>query len=650
MIGDGRNGLGRRVLILAPIGRDAALTRTVLENAGFDCYVSRDGLSLCRDVEQGAGCVLVAEEAITNGLRHTLARIIASQPPWSDLPVVVLTRPESTSGVVPAALETLGNVTLLDRPVRVATLVSAVRVALRARERQFELRDRFESKELLASIVMSSDDAIISKSLDGIILTWNAGAERLFGYAADEVIGKPITIIVPPERLQEERMIIQRLRRGERLEHFETQRLTRDGRYIDISATISPIRSASNRIIAASSVARDVTTQKKAEQALRDADRRKDEFLATLAHELRNPLAPIHSSLQVLALRGTHDPQLQSVQAMLERQVNHMIRLVDDLLEVSRITRGKIVLRTELVDLAATIHSALESSRPLIDAARHRLVMQLPDEPLQLLADPVRMAQVFTNLLNNAAKYTPEGGTIWLAARREGDEAVVTIRDTGIGILPEMLPRIFEIFTQVDISHRRSQTGLGIGLTLVRSLVEMHGGTVSARSEGAGRGSEFTIRLPLALNQVRQEQPAAAARPPVGDLSVLVVDDNRDAADSLGTLLRAMGARATVVHDGGAALERLETLHPDLVLLDLGMPGLDGYEVAQRIRQQPRNDDITLVALTGWGQEEDRRRSRAAGFDHHLIKPADATQLHNLMSSVWLGQRGLPINSGSHFH
>jgi len=379
----------------------------------------------------------------------------------------------------------------------------------------------------------------------------------------------------------------------------------------------------------------DVTELIKSQEALREADRRKDEFLATLAHELRNPLAPIRNSLQILRLSGSTESATEQVYEMMERQVNQMVRLVDDLLEISRITRGQIELRKERVSLATVIQSAVEVSKPLIEDAHHDLVITLPPEPLMFEADPVRLEQIVSNLLNNAAKYTNPGGRIWLAAQRESDHVVISVRDSGIGILPKMLPLIFEMFTQIEHSTSRTQGGLGIGLTLVRSLVEMHGGTVEARSEGPGKGSEFIVRLPLGENG-RSEIVRDSMRH-FGQLSskrVLVVDDNRDAANSLGKLLNLAGAEARAVYNGFAALELLPTYQPGVLLVDIGMPDMDGYELARRVRRLPDCGDLTLIALTGWGQAEDRQRSQAAGFDFHLTKPADFETLQRLLDSL----------------
>jgi signal transduction histidine kinase len=374
-------------------------------------------------------------------------------------------------------------------------------------------------------------------------------------------------------------------------------------------------------------------------EQLAEMDRRKDEFLATLAHELRNPLAPLRNSLQLLRMSG--GPGGAQIHEMMERQINHMVRLIDDLLEISRITRGKIELHKEHVDLATVVHNAVETSRPLLDAARHHLTITLPSEPLLLEADSVRLAQVFTNLLNNAAKYTEEAGQIVLTARREGDEAVVSVRDNGLGIPAAMLPRVFEMFAQVDRTLKRAQGGLGIGLTLARTLVQMHGGSISVQSGGPDQGSEFTVRLPLTAKQPPGSESLRGSSQPRTQLSpqrVLVVDDNRDAADSLSMVLRFLGADTRVVYDGLSALEILRTYRPAVVLMDIGMPGIDGHEVARRVRQEPEGRGVVLVALTGWGQEEDRRRSKAAGFDHHLVKPVHADALQALLTTHNVGQ------------
>jgi PAS domain S-box-containing protein len=363
------------------------------------------------------------------------------------------------------------------------------------------------------------------------------------------------------------------------------------------------------------------------------SDRRKDEFLAMLAHELRNPLAPVRSGLQVLRLAGTEPGVLAAELPAMERQVAQMVRLIEDLIDVSRINHGKVELRRQEVELAAVVGLAVETSRPQIEAGGHLLELTLPEEPLWLDADPTRLAQVLANLLNNAAKYSDDGGRITLSASAEGGEAVVRVRDTGIGIPPEVLPRVFDMFAQGGGAAARTPGGLGVGLTLVRQLVELHGGRVEGHSRGRGTGSEFVVRLPLAEGRAEEvgscPSPLAPRR-----LKVLVVDDNADAANSLAAYLRLTGHAARAAYSGAAGLEAAAAEPPDVVLLDLGMPGLDGYAVAARLRRSPATAGATLVALTGWGAEEDRRRTREAGFDAHLVKPVDPVELSDLLGRL----------------
>lgn len=372
----------------------------------------------------------------------------------------------------------------------------------------------------------------------------------------------------------------------------------------------------------------DITDRKLTEQALQEADRRKDVFLATLAHELRNPLAPISNVVQLLRYADGHRRADKLIE-MMERQVRQIVRLVDDLLEVSRISGGKIRLDKERVALAEIVHDAVETSAPLIEQAGHSLDIALPERPVILEADRVRLAQVLANILNNAAKYTPSGGHIWLTARLEDCDVLISVRDDGIGIEPAQLPRIFDLFTQLGRASEPDQKGLGVGLSMARSLVEMHGGVVTAQSAGQGTGAELTVRLPLPA-QDKPDQDAAnggAGAVPLAGQRILVVDDNRDAADSLSLLLEAFGAEVRVAYDGRAALAMLESFRAQTVLLDLGMPGMDGYEVAQQIRRRTPLRSVRIAALTGWGQEADRSRTRTCGFDFHLTKPVDLEAL-----------------------
>ncbi|WP_238397628.1 hybrid sensor histidine kinase/response regulator [Anatilimnocola aggregata] len=371
---------------------------------------------------------------------------------------------------------------------------------------------------------------------------------------------------------------------------------------------------------------------------LREADRRKDEFLAMLAHELRNPLAPLSNSLHTLRLCEELSPAAHHVREIMERQVQHMVRLVDDLLEVSRITRGKIVLRKEPVELLTALGSAVEASRPLIEAARHQLHIDLPGYPLCVEGDAVRLSQVITNLLNNAAKYTEEGGQIWLAARREGDSAIISVRDAGLGISAEMLPKIFDMFSQVDRTTRRAQGGLGIGLTLAKSLVQMHGGTIEATSAGVGQGSEFLVRLPLALRSLPViHSPSVVSnelREALPRRRILVIDDTRAAVYTMGRLLETMGQHVRTASSGKEALLHVEREPFDVIISDIGMPEMDGYELAAKLRKHPKACHVVLVALTGYGQDSDKLQAREAGFDYHLVKPASFDALRDLLAAL----------------
>ncbi len=650
-----------------------------------------------------------------------------------------------------------------------------------------------EANAKLAAIVESSDDAIVSKNLDGIITSWNRGAERMFGYTAQEAVGQPVTMLMPPERVDEEPGILARIRRGENIDHYETIRRRKDGTLLTISLTVSPIFGPHGNVVGASKIARDITRRKQAEERLRllseaaaiilyapdpnalmrtlcakigptigadiclnylvndagdglrlascvgvpeeavlprlafgealcgtvalhrqpvvahvqqsgdseaqayrslgvrayagfpllsgnlllgtlafasrskdefapgerefldtichylavayerlrlveklrQADRKKDEFLATLAHELRNPLAPIRTGLQLLEMMGSKAEPVVQARTMMARQVGQLVRLVEDLMDLTRISRGRIELKKQPVELAAVVESAVETSRPLIEEMGHELTVTLPTQPITVSADLTRLAQVFGNLLTNAAKYTDRGGHIWLTAERQGSDVVVAVKDTGIGIAAEKLPGIFEMFSQVEGALSRSQGGLGIGLCLVKQLVQMHGGSIEAESEGPGRGSRFVVRLPVAVEQ----QDAGTSNDngeavTTSKLRILVVDDNRDAAESLAMLLKIMGNNVRTASDGEKGVQAAGEFRPHVVLLDIGLPRLNGFEACRLIRQQAGSQHTVLIAVTGWGAEEDRRQSREAGFDYHMVKPVDPTALMKLLADL----------------
>jgi signal transduction histidine kinase/CheY-like chemotaxis protein len=521
----------QRVLLLLGTARDTKLTCELLEQNGIACHPCSNAAQLRAEIDAGAGVVLVAEECLDQGAQDALMRVLDQQPAWSDLPILVLARAGADSIAVGNAVALLGNVTLLERPLRVAGLVSVVRTALRARYRQSQIQANLQTLE---------------EARDAEVL----------------------------------------------------------------------------------------------------AARRKDEFLAMLAHELRNPLAPIRTALFVLGMDDSNADRRQTLREMMERQVDHLVRLVDDLLESSRLSRGKIQLQREPIDLKDALLRAIELSRPQIDAAGCTLELHLPPEPLPIDADPIRIAQVFGNLLNNAARYGRPRGTIQLHACATGDgQALARVVDDGIGIDPETLPHIFELFTQGKREAHQAQGGLGIGLALVRSLVEQHAGRVSADSAGRGMGAEFSVWLPLSpLASSPSVEPAALPtnRDAVDGIRVLVVDDNEDAANALAMLLHSQRIPYRVAHDGPSALAVADSFSPGVVLLDIGMPGMDGYEVARRLRGDPEHAHALLVALTGWSYAQDHARSRAAGFDHHLRKPADIDQLMALLASAAPGHGGEP--------
>jgi PAS domain S-box-containing protein len=489
----------------------------------------------------------------------------------------------------------------------------------------------------LQFIADTSAAGIAHCSADGRFLFVNKAYAARFGQTPEQLIGRPVLEVLGEEAYETIRPFIERALAGESLQ-FETSINYKLAGWYYMHCAYTPEIDEQGRVVGWVAVTTDISDRYRLEQALREADRRKDEFLATLAHELRNPLAPIRNAIQILRLEGPPDLRLQWARDVIDRQVGQLTRIVEDLLDVSRITRGRIELRRERVELAAIVERALETSRPLLEAAQHRLTVDPCEESsessLYVEADLTRMAQVVSNLLNNAAKYTRPGGHIQLSTGREDGFAVIRVRDDGVGIPWEMLRRVFDLFIQVDTSLERAQGGLGIGLTIAKSLVEMHGGTIEAASEGPGRGSEFAIRLPLAPEKALPLEPGDAKEDGCvsAGLRILVVDDNADSAESLAVWLRLMGHETRTAHNGPEALDAAPAYRPDVIFLDIGMPGMSGYEVARRLRERPETSETSIVAMTGWGQEEDRRRSKEAGFDHHLVKPLEPESLTDLLA------------------
>jgi PAS domain S-box-containing protein len=714
------------------------------------------------------------------------------------------------------------SVTLLRQEGGVATQFIGMIEDITERKLAEELQAR------LAAVVEFSDDAIITKTLDGIISSWNPGAHRIFGYSAAEAIGKPVTMLIPDRQLDEEPTILDRLRRGERIDHYETTRRRKDGEIVNVSLTVSPLKDGSGKIVGASKIARDITRQKhaervlreqanvlallettgkaigskldlekvlqtvtdvatqlsgakfgaffynvtnehgesfllytlsgapreafakfglprntpifhatftgqgvvrsnditldprygtmaphfgmpeghlpvrsylavsvvartgevigglffghpdpgvfseaserlivgvasqaavamdnarlyeaaqreiqnreRAEEALRETDRRKDEFLATLAHELRNPLAPIRQATMIGQSPSATEEAKRWSHEVISRQVRHMSLLLDDLLDVSRITRGTLALRVEMTELSTIVDAAVEQARPLIDSKHHELSRHLPSAPVRFAGDPLRLAQILSNLLTNAAKYTDPGGRIRLDAAVSDAEVTIKVTDTGVGLASDAIPAVFTMFSQVKGSEDRSEGGLGIGLALAKGLMGLHGGTIEAASPGVGRGSEFTLRFPrrTVAEPEASHSPTEDTRRARPVRRVLIADDNSDAAESLAMLIHLDGHEVTVGSNGIQALELIDRFRPDVALLDIGMPGLDGYEVARRIRANPRYAGIVLAAVTGWGQESDKARAREAGFDLHFTKPIEPEKLLELLRASTL--------------
>ena len=511
-----------------------------------------------------------------------------------------------------------------------------------------EDRKRLEAdQKKLIWLADNTTDFIGMCDLEGVPFYANLAALRKVGLDSTEEVGQMniITDLIFPEdqdRIANE-FFPSVLEKGNgRIEvRFRHQKT---GEAVWMLFSVTTLTDAEGRPTGFATISQDITERRQMENNLRqlaadlsEADRRKDEFLATLAHELRNPLAPIRNGLEVMKVADPNSETVERVQAMMERQIVHMVRLVDDLLDMSRISRGKIDLHRERVELSSIIDQAIETSCPLIDLAGHELTVTQPPQPIYINADLVRLAQVVSNLLTNASKYSEPGGQIWLTVELQGSDVIVSVKDTGIGISPDMLPHIFDLFTQADGASVRSQGGLGIGLTLVKQLVEMHGGSVRALSRGPDQGSKFVVRLPILIEQpglARSEQTDSELPPSETRRRILIVDDNEDAAWSLELLFQSYGDETQRASDGLAAITAAAAFQPDIVLLDIGLPKLNGYEVARQIREQSWGKDMLLVALTGWGQQEDRRKSSEAGFDAHMVKPIEHTALTQLLAEL----------------
>ncbi len=498
-----------------------------------------------------------------------------------------------------------------------------------------------QSENRYRSLFDSAPMALFVCDLNAVIQYFNNRAAVLWGRepvcGVDKYCGSVNLWLVDGTLLpHEESPVAEVLRTGVPAYNVEVYIERPDGSRLPVLVNFAALKDAHGNVTGSIISFVDITERKRSEEALKESERRKNEFLAMLAHELRNPLAPIRNALQILRLPGGTAQTAQLASEVLERQVGQMVRLVDDLLDVNRISRGTIALRRERIELEAAVNHAVEAVRPLCTSMDHELTVTLPSKPIFVNGDSIRLAQVVGNLLNNACKFTDKGGCIGLDVERESGHAVIRVRDSGIGIAADQLPHILDMFMQVDTSLDRSVSGLGIGLTLVKNLVRLHDGAMEVHSAGLGHGTEVTVRLPILVD-------APSPRPPVPILDdpkvttarrVLVVDDNRDSADSLAMWLQMTGNETHTAHDGVEAVEAAATFRPDLVLLDIGLPKLNGYEACRQIRQQPWAKSMTLVALTGWGQEEDRRKCTAAGFNAHMVKPVDHAVLTKLLASL----------------
>ena len=535
----------------------------------------------------------------------------------------------------------------LTEPIEPAELIAQVRALLRVRRAEGALR---ESEERFRQMAENIDDVFWMLDPSSMQLLYVSPAyRRLWGDAAHEPTptGRHWANHIYPQDEAAVEAAYRALATGVAYE-IEYRIARPDGEIRWAVERGFPVRDARGHIYRLAGIVNDISERKANEIMLRDADRRKDEFLAMLAHELRNPLAPIRNAIELLdPSRSPSQQSFEAMRAVIGRQVKHLSRLVDDLLDVARITQGKITLRQELVGLAAALEAAIETVRPALNRKGHTLTTDLPDEPLFVVGDGVRIAQVLGNILSNAAKYTPHGGDIHIEVREAGEDVLISVRDNGVGIAAETIPHIFDLFVQSEISLERSEGGLGIGLPLARTLVELHGGRIEAFSAGLGRGSEFVVRLPLTRLADAGLVPSAAPEAVPFDgaqaLRVLLVDDSVDAALALSLVLQSDGYDVRVAHEATTALELAAHFKPQIVLLDLGLPGMDGFQLAQEMRRRPDTADALLIAVTGYGQATDRQRSREAGFDHHLVKPVSVEEIQNAIASRFpAAQRNAP--------
>jgi signal transduction histidine kinase/ActR/RegA family two-component response regulator len=636
----------RKVLVLPPTRRDGDVTRALLKDVGLDCDIVGNARMLASQLNTSIAAVVLTDAAVADPGLSSVIDALDHQPQWSDMPVILLSKPEMRLPADKRRFGKLTNLTVLDRPTSGRALVSAVEAAIRGRARQYQIRDQLNSlQEADAALRESAERMALGVQVAGLALAevdyamqevhLSAEAVELFGVgdrARTLSRAEFLEAVHPDDREEVSRRLLRPAdSAGSDPAAIDYRVIWPDGRVKWVSqrhhVVLNGLR---DRQVRALIVALDATERK-------NADRRKDEFLATLAHELRNPLAPIRTGLQALARPGGEGAAGTVIRAIMERQLSQMVRLIDDLLEVSRISSGKVVLQRTRVDLRAVAELAIEASQPFIAAGQHDFTAELPLGPVWVDGDASRLSQIIINVLNNAAKYTAEGGKLRISLSSDETHAIVRVQDNGVGIPPEMLNEVFDMFTQVNRTLDRSQGGLGIGLSLVRRLTEMHGGTVTAESEGHGHGSAFTVRIPLMAMVESPAESHQAANPEQSKrpgLRVLVVDDIPDVADVLKMLLDLEGFETRVAYSGAVALESAREFRPDVVICDIGLPEMDGHEIARRLRRDPDIAPATLIAMTGWGAEGEVRRTRESGFDFHLVKPVDANALLELLSHM----------------
>jgi PAS domain S-box-containing protein len=629
----------------------------VLNELGQDVFRAGSGEEALRNVRDFDFAVILLDVQMRHLDGFETARLIRARERSRRTPIIFLTAYESPEFPVAKAYA-LGAVDYLVKPLMPEVVRGKVAAFVELFADKQEAGRQSDQFRLL--VQGTTDYAIFMLDPRGRVITWNAGAERIKGYRAPEIIGQHFSRFYPQDAL-DRGWPAEELRRAEAEGHFEDEgwRVRKDGSRFWANVVITALRDDAGRLRGFSKVTRDLTERKRGEEILQrahddleskvvertrelsaanaqlaDAARRKDQFLAMLAHELRNPLAPVLNALHILRLSEADRQTIDQVRGMIERQIRHLTRLVDDLLDVSRLTRGLVQVRREPLDLAALVRTAVEDRHTMIEQAGMKLFLEVPQTPVWIAGDATRLAQVLNNLIDNAVKFRDGGDrvTVRLTVDMNRRQAVIDVSDQGIGIEPELFPRLFEAFAQADRSLDRSRGGLGLGLSLVKGLVELHGGQVQAASGGPNRGASFSIRLPLKEERAAlTEMPAAPVTPTHESLRILIVEDNRDAAESMRMLLELFGHNVVVAYNGPDGVKIARDVRPDVVLCDIGLPGMDGYGVATALRRDPATAAASLIAISGYGQEEDHRRARQAGFDHHLTKPVDPLVLRPLL-------------------